>query len=321
MKQLVVNSEGKNVLVDAPMPTYNAGQVLIKLTYGGVCMSEHYGWEMRKEGASFGHEPVGVVVEVGSQVTQFKPGDRVSGLFAGNAEYAVANVNLIFKIPDGVKDYEATLEPLACLVSAVSKARFTVVGQKVAVVGCGYMGCGAIGLLKRRGAYVTAFDIRPESLENAKRFGADEVCLVKDIPAEFKNGKNGFDLVMEWGETEESLNLAIDLTNMCGQLCVGAYHNNNKGMRTVNFERLNVRAIDCLSTHPRESGLLIKSAEAAMKMIGDGSWNYRSVPTKIYSIADFDLAHEELPDKFGKWLKAVVDWSDMEGKNKPYIVE
>jgi len=53
-------------------------------------------------------------------------------------------------------------------------------GTVVAGVGCGYMGCGAISLLKLRGAYVVAIDIRKESLDNAKKYGADETLSMKN---------------------------------------------------------------------------------------------------------------------------------------------
>ena len=104
-------------------------------------MSEHYDWSVAYEGQTFGHEPIGIVEEVGSNVKNFKAGDRVSGLFAGNAEYVKARECDVFVIPDDVLDEDAVLEPLSCLISAVSKVKIPVIGEKVAVVGCGYMGC------------------------------------------------------------------------------------------------------------------------------------------------------------------------------------
>ena len=197
-------------------------------------MSEHYDWSTAEEGRSFGHEPMGKVVAVGTAVKKVKVGDRVSGLYSGGTEYAIARECDIFLIPDQLSDSDVTLEPLACIVSAVSKVKIQVVGDKVAVVGCGYMGCGAIALLKTRGAYVVAVDIRRESLENAKLYGADEVYLPEELPASYLDipglDRNqfgvepGFKTVMEWGETEESLDLAIRMTRMCGQLAIGAYH-------------------------------------------------------------------------------------------------
>lgn len=325
MKKLIMEGPMKSKLIDVEMPKLeNVRDVLVKLKYCGVCMSEHYDWEHAKEGMSFGHEPIGVVSEIGSGVTKVKVGDRVSGPFFGGAEYSVTNENNLIKIPDNVTDEEAVIEPLGCLVSAVSKVRIPVIGDKVAVVGCGYMGCGAISLLAMRGAYVVGIDIHPECLENAKKYGAKEVYTPEEALKIFSPESSGtwaqaggFPLVMEWGETNESLDLAITLTGMCGQLAIGAYHTGEK--RLVNVQQLNVKAIDCLSTHPRELDLLLASCQNSMNMMQDESWNYKYVPTKVYPITMFDDAQRELTTKYGKYMKALVDWSGT--VKEPYIVK
>ena len=333
MKKLVAVGPKKTALIDEEMPVIeNGNEVLVKNKYCGVCRSEHYDWEHGKEGMSFGHEPIGVVCEVGKKVTKFKVGDRVSGLFCGNTEYALSLDKYLFKIPDNVADEEAVLEPLSCLISAVSKVRIPVVGDKVAVVGCGYMGCGAISLLAMRGAHVVAVDINRKSLENAKKYGAKEVYTPDELPAEYlttrtdhndhlsedvPQNERGFKLVMEWAETNESLDLAINMTRMCGQLAIGAYHTGEK--RLVNVEQLNVKAIDMLSTHPRETDLNIEACKNAMKLLEDNAWVYKHVPTKVYPITRFDEAQAELVTKYGKFMKALVDWTKTDGE--PYIIE
>ena len=329
MKKLVAEGPRKCNLIEVEKPQITKeNQVLIKIKYSGVCMSEHYDWSTAKPGASFGHEPMGIVEAVGSDVKKVKVGDRVSGWFCSNAEYDVADEEVVFALPDNVTDEQGVLEPLSCLISAVSKVKIPLVGDKVAVVGCGYMGCGAISLLKKRGAYVVAVDIRKESLENAKKYGADEIYTPDELPANYMDipgsGLNfdggegcGFELVMEWGETEESLDLAIKMTRQCGQLAIGAYHTGGK--RLVDVQMLNVKAIDCLSTHPREVDLNLKGYVNALKMFEADEWNYKHVPTKIYPITMFDQAHEELETKFGKYMKSLVDWTKTEGE--PYIID
>ncbi len=319
MKKLITTGPKTTVLTEVNKPTVKgAYDVLVKLHYCGICMSEHYDWSTAKEGSTFGHEPVGVVEAIGEKVTRVKVGDRVSGLFPGTAEYILAEEFRVFKLPEQVRDDQGVLEPLSCLISAVSKARLPMMGTRVAVVGCGYMGCGAISLLKLRGAYVVAVDIRPESLVNAKTYGADEAYLPDQLPEGYlaKGREGGFETVMEWGETAESLDLAIHMTKMCGQLCVGAYHTGGK--RLVDVQRLNVMAIDMLSTHPRESDMNLKGCEEAVRLLASGNWSFSNVPTKVWPITQFDRAHEELSEKFGKYLKAVVDWTALDGE--AYII-
>lgn len=328
MKSLVMKGPKCAQIIDAPIPKIqNSTDVLIKNRFCGVCMSEHYDWAHAEEGKQFGHEPIGTVIAVGEQVTKVKVGDRVSGLYSGRDEYVVVNEIDVFALPDELSDSDGILEPLSCIVSAVSKVKIQVVGDRVAVVGCGYMGCGAIALLKTRGAYVVAVDIRKECLEDAKRFGADEVYTPEELPAhymdepgkglDFQSAGLGFKTVMEWGETNESLDLAIRMTRMCGQLAIGAYHTGEK--RLVNVQLLNVKAIDCLSTHPREKDINRTACQNTIQMLIDGSWKFKNVPTKVYPIAKFDQAQAELETKYGKYMKAMVDF-DAPDDMEPYVI-
>lgn len=320
MKKLVMSGPKQSKIVDTDMVQLrDENSVIVKIKYCGVCMSEHYDWEHAKEGITFGHEGIGVVHSVGKNVTKVKVGDRVSGPIYGGAEYSCTNENNCVIIPDNVKDEEAVLEPLGCLISAVSKVKIPVVGDSVAVVGCGYMGCGAISLLKMRGAHVIGFDIRKECLEDALKYGADEVYTPDEYLKKFKSdfgssgtgtwdGNGGFPLVMEWGENNESLDFAINITAMCGQLAIGAYHTGEK--RLVDVQQLNAKAIDCLNTHPREMDLLRSSCRNAMQLLHENRWSYKNVPTKVYPITLFDKAQDELTSKYGKYMKAIVNWED-----------
>jgi len=330
MKHIEMKGPKTSAIVNVPDVKPTDDQVLIKLRYVGVCMSEHYDWSASKEGQALGHEPMGIIAEVGRNVKGYQVGNRVSGMWGstlpgagGMVEYAVADPlkDTVVKIPDNIRDEDAVLEPLACMMSAVSKVKMSMPGTTVCVVGAGYMGCGAISLLKVRGAHVVVVDIRPESLENAKTYGADEVYLVdeakeKFLPKEGEEGPCGFDVVMEWGETNESLDLAINLTNMCGQLCIGAYHTGGK--RLVDVQQLNMKAIDCLSTHPRERKLSDIGARNAVKLLSSGEWCYKNLPVKIYPMNKFDQAHAELETKFGSYMKALIDMTKEDGE--PFIL-
>jgi len=326
MKAIVMDGPKKSKIIEVPMVKMDDHQVLIKIKYVGVCMSEHYGWSVANEGDAFGHEPMGVVVEVGKDVEGFNVGDKVSGYWddpvpgvRGMVEYAVADpkVDCVIKLPEHVREVDMIVEPLACIMSAVSKARLNMPGETVAIVGCGYMACGAIGLLKKRGAYVVAVDIQPAALELAKKYGADEAYLADEARERFVNGDYpGFDVVMEWAETNESLDLAINLTKQCGQLCIGGYHTGGK--RLVDVQQLNVKAIECLSVHPRERDLLWNGAVGAVKLLGSGVWNYTNLKVKVYPMNKYDLAQEEMEKKYGKWEKSVIDMTMEDGE--PYII-
>lgn len=327
MKHVVMKGPKTSEIAEICTPVPNEHQVLIRMKYVGVCMSEHDAWKIASPGDAFGHEPMGTIVQVGSRVEGFAVGDRVSGLWGGSlpgaggmVEYAVANpcTDVLVKLPSGIRDEDLVLEPLACMMSAVCKARVSMPGTAVCVVGAGYMGCGVIGLLKLRGARVIAVDIHAESLKNASVYGADAVYSVEEAKIRFVDNPDfhGFDVVMEWGETEASLDLAVNLTKKCGQLCIGAYHTGGK--RLVDVQQLNMKAIECLSVHPREWHLSDIGARNAVELLSSGRWNFLNLPVKIYPMSKFDQAQAELKTKYGKYMKALIDMSGEEFE--PYIL-
>lgn len=328
MKHVVMIGPKKSEIQEMENVTPSDDQIMVQLKYVGVCKSEHYGWSTAKPGDAFGHEPMGVITEVGKNVTGFVVGDHVSGMWGstlpgagGMVEYAVTDPrhSVVVKIPEGFRDEDFILEPLSCMMSAVSKAHVNMPGTTVGIVGCGYMGCGAISLLHLRGAKVVAIDIRKESLADAKHYGADETYTAEDAKRLFVENKAfpGFDTVMEWGETNESLDLAINLTKECGQLCIGAYHTGGK--RLVDVQQLNVKAIDCLSTHPREADLSRIGAHNAVELLQSGRWKFLNIPVKIYPMGRFDQAQEELESKYGHYMKALIDMEHEEFE--PYILK
>ncbi len=208
-------------------------------------------------------------------------------------------------------------------MSAVSKMRCSMPGTHVCVVGCGYMGCGVISLLKVRGCHVVAVDKRESSLADALRYGANEALLPEDALEKYiRSGENagtldaGFEMVTEWGECSKSLNLAAQLVKKCGQLCVGAYHTGPG--RMVDMQLLGVKAVDVLNTHPREEDLNRAAARRSVEMLARGTWNYRNIPTMVYPMSRFDQAQADLETKYGRYMKAVINLEMADGE--PYLV-
>jgi len=324
MKAIVTVGPKNSIIKEVPMPQMDDDSVLIKMKYCGVCCSEHYDWAHSVKGGAFGHEPMGVIAKVGKNVKGFEVGDRVCGLWGSGlpgsgsmVEYAVANVNksTLIKAPDSLRDVDLIVEPLACMFSAVSKMRCSMPGTHACVIGCGYMGCGIISLLKKRGCYVVAVDVLESSRKDAKTYGADEVLSPEEVLEKY--GKAGFELVTEWGENNESLGLAIKLVRRCGQLCVGAYHTGPA--RLLDMQMLGVRAIDLVNTHPREAELSRAGAINAVEMLESGAWNYKNIPTMVYPMSKFDQAQAELETKYGKYMKAVINMEMEDGE--PYMAE
>ena len=84
MRQIIMTGPGTSRVADVPVPEITEEELLVRVTYTGMCHSEWYPWNTAKAGEIFGHEPVGVVEKAGKNVKGFQPGDRVSGLATRN---------------------------------------------------------------------------------------------------------------------------------------------------------------------------------------------------------------------------------------------
>lgn len=318
---MVLAGPRKTKIIEVPRPQISDGQMLVRLTLTGMCHSELYTWQNGQDGGVIGHEWIGVVEKIGSAVRGFKTGDRVSGLGGGAyKEYIVVEPKKVARVPDSLKDEDAISEPLACLLSAAMKLPVHTLGDRVAVVGCGYMGLGAISLFRAMGyGDIIAIDKRPEALENAKRFGATETYTPNEIPAPYfltfetmgtvsltRDGDNyniltgGIPTVMEFTGTEDGLRLAGDLVQGHGRLGIGGYHND--GDRTVNYKLWNFKAITTINCHERridyEAGLCARSLE----LLDRGIWRFGGV-TEIFDVKDFDKISERMENHTDGFIK------------------
>jgi alcohol dehydrogenase len=190
-------------------PTPDESGVVIEVKATGLCLSDWHGWMGHDSDVSVphvpGHELAGEITAVGSKVSRWKIGDRVTLPFvcgcgicpqcvSGNhqvcdnqfqpgfthwgsfAEYVAiqrADINLV-RLPD-----EMTYESAASLGCRFVTSFRAVVdqgqvtgGQWVAVHGCGGVGLSAIMIAHALGASVIAIDIKDEKLEFARSIGA-----------------------------------------------------------------------------------------------------------------------------------------------------
>ena len=314
MKIVVMQGPAHSGVVDAPEPKPGHRELLVEVTYSGLCMSEWHPWENAKAGQRFGHEPVGVVVELGPGVESFAVGDRVSGLAStpAFAEYCLIHEERAVTVPANIADEDALAEPLGCLVSAASKLPSHALSDTVAVLGAGYMGLGIISLLRSQGAgSIIAVDPRSEARQNALQFGADVVYAPDDVPERLLVNKwddgiheRGLGLVAEWAGTQEALSLASDMTAVHGTLAVGAWHQG--GLRYVDMRLWGWKGISVLNTHERHTEFLVKCCAKGLTMLSEGTWSYTGVARHIYTLDEFDRANEELAAKPAGFIKGLI---------------
>ena len=325
MRQIVMTGAGKSTVVEVPVPEINDDQILVKVTYTGMCHSEWYPWSIAKAGETFGHESVGVVAKVGRNVSGFKVGERVTGLGGGGyKEYIVMEPCKVCHVPDNLKDEDAIVEPLACLLSGALRMMPAAPGDAIAVVGCGYMGLGMISLFDLCGyGKIVAVDKRPQALENARKFGATECYLPEELPDNYilnwetmgkvdlsRDSNNeqlfgmGFENVMEFTGTEDGLRLAGDLVRAHGRLGIGGYHNDS--FRSIDYKLWNFKAINSINCHERRVMYEAKLCQRCLDLLASGKWKFTGVTNHIYEMEDFDRANEDMITHKNNFIKGAV---------------
>ncbi len=221
-------------IIEEPIRPLQDHEVLLRILSCGLCHSEMpaFHGESRiartPDGVPFmdtdlkyplevGHEPTGVIEEVGKGVKEFKPGDRVSGIARGVfATHGYGDPATLIKIPDEVKELKTCLiEPLTA-TSNIVRAANPEYGDYVAVIGCGMMGLMILAALSRSGAReVIAVDVVDSRLEWARKMGATRTMNPKkeNIAAEIRDltAGHGVDVVVEITGKIAALELACDI--------------------------------------------------------------------------------------------------------------
>jgi len=213
-------------LEEVPTPQIGPGELLVKVVTSGICGSDVMEWyRIKKAPRVLGHEIAGEIVEVGKGVDQYKVGDRVfvshhvpcntcqyclNGFHTlcdtlrrtnfdpgGFSEYLrVPRINVdqgVFVLPDEISFEDGVfIEPLACVLRGQRIARLRP-GQSVFVIGSGISGVLHIALASASGArWIIASDVDEYRLKAAKKFGADETILAKDVnPLEIREINQG----------------------------------------------------------------------------------------------------------------------------------
>ncbi len=179
-------------LCEVEMPTPGPTQVLVKVAYNGVCGSEFpaylglctgYPYYARKQGypiLSYGHEGVGHVVGIGSDVQDFKIGDRVVGS-GGYAEYVMAEAGTLTAVPEGISDKHAALCKMAQEAAFVLELIRVTTADRVVITGMGPAGLLILEHLREAGcADIACVDAVERRLEVAASLGATAVLRAGD---------------------------------------------------------------------------------------------------------------------------------------------
>lgn len=237
--------------------------VHLEILYCGVCHSDLHTVRSEWAGTVYpvvpGHEIVGRVVTVGSDVTRFKPGDlaavgcmvdscrtcpdcrdgeeqycqnelvltynsldrHLGGVtYGGYSNHIVVNQDFVLRFPETLDP--AAGSPLLCAgVTTYSPLRHWEVGpgQKVGVVGLGGLGHMGVKFASAFGADVVLFTTSPDKTEDAKRLGASDVVISRNAE-DMKRHTLSFDFILDTVAAPHNLDAYLELLKRDGTLCL-----------------------------------------------------------------------------------------------------
>ena len=240
-------------LEEVPIPDVGINDVLIKIQKTAICGTDlHiYAWDdwARKTipvPMPVGHEFVGTIAAIGSNVHDFQVGDLVSGeghLVCGRCRNCLAGRRHLCKDTRGVgvnrpgafarylaipvtnvwycdpgipTDVLACFDPLGN--AAHTALSFDLLGEDVLITGAGPIGCMAAAIARLAGArFVVVTDVNPYRLELARKMGTDVALDVReknltDVQEEL-GMKEGFDVGLEMSGNPQALRSMLE--NMC----------------------------------------------------------------------------------------------------------
>ena len=261
MKAVVKYAHGKgNVeLRDMPEPSPGPDEVMIEVKAAGICGSDLHIFDEDiklpiRPPVIIGHEFSGVIAEVGSSVTKWKPGDRVTSETSahvcgeclpcrtGNynvcaekrligywfngafAKYCVVPSRLVHKLPDNVSFLAGALcEPLACCVNGVIEKTRILPGDVVVIAGPGPIGLLSLQIAKSQGATVVLCGLSQDEkrLKLGEELGADLIINVEEedpfqTVLKMTNGA-GADVFLECSGSPNAVRMGFQLVRRMGQ--------------------------------------------------------------------------------------------------------
>ncbi len=341
MKAAAMMGVGKMELIELPVPVPKDDEVLVKLEYVGICGSDLHYYEEGRIGDYIveppfvlGHEPGGVVVEVGKDVKHLKVGDRVAlepGKTCGHCgfcrsgrynlcpdvvffatppvqgvfqEYVAHTEDLCFKLPDNVSTLEgALIEPLAVGFHA-AKQGGAHYGQTAVVTGSGCIGLVSMMALKALGvSKVYVIDIMQKRLEKALELGATGIINSKEQDAVQEIAKltegRGVDLVLETSGAEVCANLGIDVLVKGGTLVQVGY--SRSGKMTLNTSLICDKELTLTSVFRYRHIYPI-----AIQAVADGKVDLKGIVTDIFDLDHAQEAMDRSVNDKANIVKAVV---------------
>lgn len=305
------------------MPEVEVDGVVVKVEATGLCRSDWHGWMGHDSDIKLphvpGHELAGVISSVGSGVTKFVVGDRVTvpfvcgcgkcefclrgdaqvcptqtqpgftgfGSFAEYVALSNADFNLV-RIPDGVSF--ATAAALGCRFATayrgLVKRALVKSGEIVVVYGCGGVGLSAVMIAKALGASVYAVDVNEGALEMAASLGANVLNASKVEPVSVMQELGGAHVAVDALGSEVTAGQSVmSLRRLGRHLQLGLLLTTN-GLTAMPMARVIAWELDLLGSH----GMAARDYPEMLAMVEAGDLDPARLVTREVGLAEGAIA-------------------------------
>jgi L-iditol 2-dehydrogenase len=319
ISQIIRPRTSEVVHVDDPQPADN--QVLVKVVASGVCTSDLNVWRTggtstsaSAEPVRLGHEIVGQVVAAGRHARGWSAGELVTGLGGqGFASLAVLDADAVLPVPAHIDPALALGEPVADLEEALGRTGMAA-GDRVAVVGLGFMGLGLVQLVRDRApGLLIGVDPVPAARQRALELGADLVFAPHELPEEYGGGERTAplarardqraDIVLEATGVTPGLATAAALVRPFGTLCVVGYHHADDAKMDMD---LWYKAVTIVNGFCPERPRLMRAMRDALDLIARHRFSYAPLVTHRFGLDEVDRAYELMDARAEGFVKAVL---------------
>jgi len=340
MKALLLSSYNHLELANLPVPSPAPDEVLIRVAACGICGSDVHGYDgssgRRIPPLVMGHEAAGIVSAVGSSISNFAPGDRVTfdstvycgacpsclrgdmnlcdsrqvlGVSCGDyrragafAEFVAVPARILHRLPENLPFAEAAmLEAVAVAIHGVNLAHITV-SDSVLVIGAGTIGILTLQAVRAGGCKkILVTDVDQDRLNLAKQLGATETLLsAENLQSQILQLTNnqGVDVALECVGRNETVAAGIDATRKGGTLVlVGNIAPN-----------VNLPLQKVVTRQIRLQGSCASSGEypRAIELLASGSIKVKPLITAIAPLEDGASWFQRLHNREPNLLKVVL---------------
>lgn len=312
-QEVVFTAPGKAELREMPVEDPGPDEVQVRTLANGICMFEvslFTGAEPTEFPRSVGHEGIGVVEKVGSRIKDVREGDIVTCFqwrtVQNQGRWAT------HKLPRRPQDPATWLvEPANCVVIAV-RSYDIVPGERVFVLGAGYMGLLNVQLLAHCPlAELVVADVKAKNLELARRFGATEVLDVSTPTGQERMAQlqqEPFDLVVEAAGAPTTVQQASRLVRGGGKLGIFAWHHEPRPVDLGLWHTRGIRVMNCapnIGTDRNE-----RTWERAIRLLERGTFDMAPLITHRHPITDVQAAMELAAARPEGYIKGVLSFVD-----------